>query len=69
MYLSFSEQKQLDLLKEKSPSIRFLLMIQLIQGEIELMKAGIKYKNNYINDKELELCLHEKLRKMYFLKH
>ena len=69
MYLSHSEIKQLDLLKKKSPSERFLLMVQLIGSQIEAMKAGIRYKNPDIDDEELKQCLKERMRKMYSVKH
>jgi hypothetical protein len=68
MYLSKSELKQLDLLKKKKPAERFLLMTQLIQGQIEFMKAGIKYRNPDIDGKELERCLRERMMQMYSLK-
>jgi len=69
VYLTHSEIQQLDLLKKKSPSERFLLMVQLISGQIESMKAGIRYKNSNIDDKELEQCLKSRMKKIYSLKH
>ncbi len=69
MYLSPSELKQLDLLKRKSPAERFLLMIQLIAGQIEAMKAGIKYQNPNLDEKGLEQCFKERMLKIYSLKH
>ncbi len=68
MYLSNSELKQLDLLKKKSPSDRFLLMIQLIGGQIEVMKAGIRYQNPNISKKELEKKFREEMLKIYSIK-
>ncbi len=53
MHLTHSEIQQLDMLKEKSPSERFLLMSQLINDQFEVMKAGIKYKNPNIDEKEM----------------
>lgn len=67
MYLTHSEIQQLDLLKKKSPSDRFSLMVQLIGDQIEAMKAGIKHKNPNISDKELEQCLKTRKRKIYML--
>lgn len=67
MYLTHSEIQQLDLLKKKSPSDRFLLMSQLINDQFEVMKAGLKYKNPNISDKELEQCLKTRMRKIYML--
>jgi hypothetical protein len=68
MYLTHSEIQQLDLLKKKSPSDRFSLMIQLIGDQIEAMKAGIKHKNpTNISDKELEQYLKTRMRKIYML--
>jgi hypothetical protein len=68
MYLTHSEIQQLELLKRKSPSDRFLLMSQLINGQFEAMKAGLKYKNPNIDEKELEQCLKARMRKIYSLK-
>lgn len=69
MYLSDSELQQLDLLKKKSPSERFLLMTQLIAGQIEVMKAGIRYQNPNLDEKGLRQCLKKRLLKIYSLKH
>lgn len=68
MYLSNSELQQLDLLKKKNPSERFLLMVQLIGSQVEAMKAGIRYKNPNMNEEEVERCLRERMRKIYSLK-
>lgn len=69
MQLTHSEIQQLNLLKKKRPSDRFLLMVQLISGQFEAMKAGIKFKNPNIDDKELEQCLKSRMKKIYSLKH
>lgn len=69
MYLTHSEIQQLDLLKKKSPSDRFSLMIQLINIQIEAMKTGLRYKNPNIDDKGLEQCLKSRMEKIYSLKH
>jgi len=69
MYLSNSELKQLELLKKKSPVARFLMMAELIEGQIEVMKAGLKYKNPKMNDKELNQCLKLRMKKIYSWKH
>ncbi len=69
MYLTPSEIQQLDLFKKKSPSDRFLLMTQLINDQIEAMKAGLRYKKPNIDDKELEQCLKARMKKIYSLKH
>ncbi|MDP2939308.1 MAG: hypothetical protein Q8O13_04405 [Candidatus Omnitrophota bacterium] len=69
MYLSNSELKQLDLLKKKSPSERFLLMLQLIGGQIEAMKAGIRYQNPKLDEMGVDKCLRERIIKIYSLKH
>ncbi len=68
MYLTHSEIQQLDMLKKKSPSERFLLMSQLINDQFEVMKAGLKYKNPNISEKELKQCLKTRMRKIYSLK-
>ena len=65
MYLTHSEIQQLDLLKKRSPSDRFLLMSQLINDQFEVMKAGLKYKNPNIDEKELKQCLKSRMRKIY----
>lgn len=67
MYLTHSEIQQLDLLRKKSPSDRFLLMSQLINDQFEVMKAGLKYKNPNIDEKELKQCLKSRMRKIYML--
>ncbi len=69
MYLSDSEKEQLDLLKEKSPSERFLLMAQLISGQIEAMKAGLRYNNPDLDEEKLKQCLQTRMIKIYSLKH
>ncbi len=68
MYLTDSEIQQLDLLRQKRPSERFFLMAQLIGGQIEALKAGLKYKHPDINDEELEQCLKAAMKKIYSLK-
>ena len=69
MYLSISEIRQLDLLKKKSPAERFLFMAQLIEEQLEAMKAGIRYKNPKISNKELKRCLKERMLEIYSWKH
>lgn len=69
MYLSTSELRQLELLKKKSPQERFVFMLQLIDGQLEAMKAGIRYRNPIINDEELRKCLKERMLKIYSWKH
>jgi len=68
MYLTHSEIQQLDLLKKKRPSDRFLLMVQLIGGQIEALKAGLRYKHPGIDNEELEQCLKSTMKKIYSLK-
>lgn len=68
MYLTHSEIQQLDMLKKKSPSERFLLMSQLINDQFEVMKAGLKYKNPNIDETELKQCLKTRMEKIYLLK-
>ncbi len=68
MNLTHSEIQQLDLLKKRSPTDRFLLMSQLINDQFEAMKAGIRYKNPTIDEKELKQCLRTRMRKIYSLK-
>lgn len=68
MYLTHSEIRQLELLREKSPSDRFLLMVQLVDGQIKALKAGLRYKHPDIDDEELEQCLKSTMKKIYSLK-
>ncbi len=68
MYLTHPEIQQLDLLREKRPSDRFLLMAQLIGGQIEALKAGLRYKHPDIDEEELEQCLKLRMKKIYSLK-
>ncbi|MHC4307895.1 MAG: hypothetical protein ACYSR7_04650 [Planctomycetota bacterium] len=68
MYLTHYEIRQLDMIKKKSPSERFLLMSQLINDQFEVMKAGLKYKNPNIDEKELKQCLKARMKKIYLLK-
>lgn len=68
MYLTHPEIQQLDLLREKRPSDRFLLMVQLIGGQIEALKAGLRYKHPGIDEEELEQCLKLRMKKIYSLK-
>ena len=68
MCLTQSEIQQLDLLKKRSPSDRFLLISQLINDQFEAMKAGLKYKNPNIDEKELKQCLKSRMRRIYSLK-
>jgi hypothetical protein len=65
MYLSASELKQLDLLKEKSPQARFALMLELIDAQLEAMRAGIRYRNPDISNEELEKCLKKRIQEIY----
>ena len=69
MHLSPSEIRQLELLKKRSPAQRFLLMTQLIAGQIEAMKAGIRHQNPNLNEKGIRQCLKERMLKIYSLKH
>ena len=69
MYLTHSEIQQLNLLSEKKPADRFLLMVQLIDSQVKAIKAGLRYKYPDIGDVELEQCLKSTMKKMYSLKH
>lgn len=69
MYLTCSEIQQLNFLAKKTPNERFSLMAQLIAEQFEAMKAGIKYKNPNIDDKELQECLKNKMMRIYSLRH
>ncbi|MEK7850225.1 MAG: hypothetical protein AAB213_05380 [Candidatus Omnitrophota bacterium] len=69
MYLTISELRQLDLLKKKSPAQRFAFMLELIEEQLEAMRAGIRYANPNMSEKELEKCLKERIWKIYSWKH
>ena len=68
MTLSNSELRQLDLLKKKTPSERFAMMTELIQSQIEAMKAGIRYRNPNITEEEVKERLREQMLKIYNIK-
>ncbi len=61
--------KQLEILKKKTPAERFLIMVDLIEGQIEAMRAGIRFKNPKFNNEEIEKCLKQRIRQSYSLKH
>lgn len=42
------------------------MMVQLIDAQVEAMKAGIRYQNPEMSAKELEKCLRIKMMEMYF---
>lgn len=65
MYLTQSEFKQLDLLKQRSPIARFMMMADLIDSQIETMGAGLRYQNPGLTDKEIRQCLKKKMKKIY----
>lgn len=69
MELTQPELLQLELLKALSPVERFLKMAQLINGQIEAMKAGLRYLNPDIDESELTQCLRERMKRIYSLKH
>jgi hypothetical protein len=69
MYLSASEIKQLEILGRKKPVERFLIMLDLIEGQLEAMRAGIRHQNPAFSDEEVELCLRQRITKTYSPKH
>ena len=66
--LSSFELRHLNLLKQKTPPERFLLMTQLIGAQIEAMKAGIRHRKPGVKGEELEECLKAGITKIYSLK-
>jgi hypothetical protein len=68
VYLTHPEIQQLDLLRDKRPSDRFLLMVQLIGGQFEALKAGLRYKHPDIDEEELGQCLKLTMKKIYSLR-
>lgn len=65
-HLSQAELKQLELLRKMKPAERFLLMAQLIDEQFEAMRAGIRYQNPHLSNKEIEKRLRIRMMKMYF---
>ena len=68
MFLSNSELKQLDLLKKKTPQERFMMMVQLINAQLEAIKAGIRYKYSNISEEELKRKYRDKMFRIYNLR-
>jgi predicted metal-dependent TIM-barrel fold hydrolase len=68
MLFSEYDIKQMEILKARKPIERFLIMTDLIYGQINIMKAGIRFQNPGFNNKEIEKCLKEKIRQIYSLK-
>ena len=68
MRLEQSEIDQLDLLKQKRPDERFLLMVQLIESQRSVMKAGLRFKNPGVDEERLNECRKDRMLKMYSLK-
>lgn len=60
---------QLNLLRGKSPSQRFAIMVDLIGSQIEAMRSGIRHRNPKISDKEVKKCLQKRMKQIYSLKH
>lgn len=57
--------KRAEMLKKKKPEERFLIMADLIEGQLAAMKAGIAYKNPRFTKGEAEKCLKERMLKIY----
>ena len=57
--------KQLEILGLKTPAERFLIMTDLIEGQIEVMRAGIRFQNPKFTSKEIEKCLKQRIRQSY----
>lgn len=68
MYLTEPERRQLEMLRDKTPLDRFVMMTQLINGQFEAMKAGLKCKNPEMSDEELSQCFRMTMKKIYSLK-
>lgn len=61
--------KQLEMLSVKTPAERFLIMTDLIEGQLEVMRAGIRFQNPKFTNEEIEKCLKQRIRQSYSLKH
>ena len=44
-------------------------MLQLIEEQLEAMKAGIRYRYPKMSNEELKKCLKERMLKIYSWKH
>lgn len=69
MYLTKDEINQIQFLKRKSTFERFDMMLQMIESQINLIKAGILFKNPSFSKEKLEICLKNRMKKIYSLKH
>lgn len=65
MYLSKSEIKQIERLRQNTPQERFELMLQLINVQRGAMKAGIRSKNPDITEGEMTQCMKVKMMQIY----
>lgn len=63
-----SEKHQLELLRQKKPLERFLLMSRLIQNQVDAMRAGIRHLHPGMPEKELRECLKTRMNRIYSLR-
>lgn len=68
LIMTNAEIKQLEMLRGKNPQQRFAIMTRLIGAQLDAMRAGIRFQNPGIGEKELEECLKNRIRKTYSLK-
>ena len=65
MEYSKSYIKQLEMLTAKTPAERFSMMVDLIEGQLDVMRAGIRFQNPKFNNEEIEKCLKQRIRQSY----
>lgn len=64
-----AETKQMEMLRAKTPEQRFAMMADLIGAQFEAMKAGIKYQNPGITQKELDKLFKNRMRQIYLMRN
>ena len=69
MKLSGADIKQIEILKKKAPVERFKMMLDLIGGQLDAMRAGIRHNNPAFSEEEVEKCLKKRIRETYSVKH
>ncbi len=68
MKFSKAEIKQLKIHRAKTPAERFFIMADLIDGQFDVMRAGIRFQNPEFTNEEIEKCLKQRIRQIYSLK-
>ena len=61
--------KQFKMLRKKTPEQRFAMMADLMGAQFDAMKAGIKFQNPGIANKELYKLLKNRIRQIYLTRN